>query len=707
MYIKRPEDVFIRLLRSAYRNPRHGAPQLTLLPVGTPLSRSASRPLSSLAARGTTSNSPTRRLETRQRTEKLPRARTQAFATAQPGHRRPREIAVLGGGITGLTAAHYLARHAEDAHITLYEASPRLGGWVEGKMMRVGDGVGDEVLVQRGPRILRPGGSSLKYDDLVFYDVVASLNLRDKLLSRASPGDRYIYYPDHLVRMPRREISLSNIYNVLTSVLTEPLWNGIAGTAWRLLPRLEPTSPSDFLEAINRPGLKDDFDRDVSVAEFLTEEQKVDPQLVDNVVSAVMHGIYGGDVHQLSAKSSILDQSVRSTRLPVQSGFVWVECKDMLLLRDMLESENRSSIIEIAERFIGQSAMMFEDGLVSLVDAMVADLQKRSNVTIRTSTPATSLARKHEQVSVSAKGSEKLYDDVICTLFSKQLAKLAAPAVSLSALAETEAVTLAVVNLFFPNPALLARNPGFGYLVPTTAQDNDECVLGVLFDSDIAPPRLSEPPGTKLTVMLGGHHWRGWPQLPTADMAREMAVDVARRHLGVDASEPVVAEAMLCRDCLPQHLVGHRDRMARAHRELLSAFGGRVAVAGPSYTAAGVVPSMRAAHDVALRVARGGRPPPYRADPVAVARHRLIPDARPAAAPPVPDDVAARAAAVVLRDHVGPTGLAAFADDELTALAHYQRAALPFRRWATPHYRYTDGRGNWLWTGGDGEGEGR
>lgn len=156
--------VFIDLLRSAYSNARHGIRTRTTRPL-------TSRRLSSLAARTTTRNPLIGCQSTFIRTEKLPRTQAKTFATtgAKNGQR---EIAVLGGGITGLTAAHYLARNAKNAHITLYEGSSRLGGWIHGEILHVGSGKNDKVLFQRGPRMLRPYSNSVKYDDIIFYDVV-------------------------------------------------------------------------------------------------------------------------------------------------------------------------------------------------------------------------------------------------------------------------------------------------------------------------------------------------------------------------------------------------------------------------------------------------------------------------------------------------------------------------------------------------------
>jgi oxygen-dependent protoporphyrinogen oxidase len=68
---------------------------------------------------------------------------------SQPKH----DIAILGGGITGLSAAHYLTRELPNARITIYDGSDRLGGWLESKSINVGNG---KVVFESGPRTLRP-----------------------------------------------------------------------------------------------------------------------------------------------------------------------------------------------------------------------------------------------------------------------------------------------------------------------------------------------------------------------------------------------------------------------------------------------------------------------------------------------------------------------------------------------------------------------
>ena len=66
---------------------------------------------------------------------------------------RVTDVAVLGGGITGLASAYHLSRLVPYANITLFEASSRLGGWLHSKQVDVGTG---KVVFEQGPRNLRP-----------------------------------------------------------------------------------------------------------------------------------------------------------------------------------------------------------------------------------------------------------------------------------------------------------------------------------------------------------------------------------------------------------------------------------------------------------------------------------------------------------------------------------------------------------------------
>ncbi|KAI0515301.1 hypothetical protein F5B22DRAFT_636584 [Xylaria bambusicola] len=682
MIPKRPEDAFIILLRSLYNNAQRSTQRLATRRPTTLLGRPhlSARLLSTLS--GSRS-----RPETSIGSSLAYRGQKQPYATTSTGQTEPRQIAILGAGITGLTAAHYLARHAENAHITIYEATDRPGGWIKANRVEVEDDNGNKghVLLQNGPRMLRSGSSSTKYDDLVLYDVLASLNMGDQIRHPEGVSDsRYLYYPDHLVKMPSGERSLDNLVGAIQSYLSEPIWSGGLRTAFNFW-----VSYNKSLAPSHRhhPNTSHEVpETDESVTQFLKRILK-DDRFINNIVSGIMHGIYGGDINKLSAKHTILDRLWYHFQnpLPPDMKASWVDLKEWYLLFDMLSGPNRLKIIELAEKAIDWKLLAFEDGLVSLVRGLEEDLKKRSNVTFSYNKTITSLKHENGKILVTKSNSNKpaQHDHVICTLFSKKLAQITEPQNSLPSLAETHAVTIMVVNLWYPNPNLLAEH-GFGYLIPSSTPENEEGALGVLFDSDLRTDD-NEMPGTKLTVMLGGHHWDGWEYFPSEEAGIAMAKEVVRRQLGINSDERVVASTRLCRDCLPQHFVGHRDRMKEAHYELLSAFQGHLSVAGPSYTTIGVIPSMRAGFDAAMRVARGHGQPWFRIPE----RNRITLDNLSPESPEndywLPND-----ASPTKIDTIGDTGLEHFTEKEWANLRPSVRDGMLFRKFTGKPARFLD-----------------
>lgn len=158
-----------------------------------------------------------------------------------------------------------------------------------------------------------------------------------------------------------------------------------------------------------------------------------------------------------------------------------------------------------------------------------------------------------------------------------------------------------VVNLYYHQPSLTPVH-GFGYLIPRSLSlaENPEFALGVIFDSG-ASIGQDTAPGTKLTVMLGGHWWDSFDTFPDETEGAAMARSVLRRHLGIVA-EPAYVNVGLKRNCIPQYTVGHDLRMRAANMELLSGFGGLLSVAGNSYSGVGINDSVRSAREVAMGV---------------------------------------------------------------------------------------------------------
>jgi oxygen-dependent protoporphyrinogen oxidase len=184
----------------------------------------------------------------------------------------------------------------------------------------------------------------------------------------------------------------------------------------------------------------------------------------------------------------------------------------------------------------------------------------------------------------------------------QKLSMLAPNKNTLPSLGKIESVTVMVVNLYYRDENILPER-GFGYLIPRSISfdQNPEFALGVVFDT-YATLGQDTIPGTKLTVMMGGHWWSEFDSYPDEEEGAAMAKAVLKRHLKID-EEPEAVHVSLQKDCIPQYTVGHHSRMEKARQELLLAYRGKLAVAGNSYMGVGVNDCIRAAKDVARDIA--------------------------------------------------------------------------------------------------------
>lgn len=139
---------------------------------------------------------------------------------------------------------------------------------------------------------------------------------------------------------------------------------------------------------------------DESVGHFL-ERMLGDRRPVDNIVSAMMHGIHGGDVYKLSVKSTMFDQMWYKNVGPRHSqDGVFMDAKELALLADIMDGPNRTTIIEMAEKAIYQKMLAFEDGLLTLQKGLRDDLKKQPNVTIKCNSPVKLLSRSGNKITV-------------------------------------------------------------------------------------------------------------------------------------------------------------------------------------------------------------------------------------------------------------------------------------------------------------------
>ena len=206
----------------------------------------------------------------------------------RPVNRKANDIAIVGGGITGLATAYNLTQLLPNAKVTIYEAGKNLGGWMQSEFVPTDDGKG-EVLFEWGPRSLRTQADGLMSGFTTH--LLARLKMTNSIIATSDHApasrNRYIYYPDHLVRMPGPIPGAGPLLNFVQNVSTlfkEPIFKGILWSGWK-----EKDVPV-------RGNIEDE-----SVGSFVS--RRFGPRIADNLVSAMMHGIYAGDLYNLSMRT--------------------------------------------------------------------------------------------------------------------------------------------------------------------------------------------------------------------------------------------------------------------------------------------------------------------------------------------------------------------------------------------------------------------
>jgi protoporphyrinogen/coproporphyrinogen III oxidase len=214
---------------------------------------------------------------------------------------------------------------------------------------------------------------------------ISQLGLEDKII--LTPEDsvayrnRYIYYPNHLVRLP---VPPTSIWDLFKTLATEPLFKGI---------------PVGAIRELLRP--KGQWKIDESIGSFFS--RRFGPELVNNILSAVCHGIYAGDVWKLSAKSlfpfawhgeekygGVLMARYRMWALEAQaeerdgSRGVILQKADGEMMQGLRGDMERLGQRPLADFWLKPEVYSLKGGLETLTKALEGELRKNENVRIET-----------------------------------------------------------------------------------------------------------------------------------------------------------------------------------------------------------------------------------------------------------------------------------------------------------------------------------
>ncbi|KAJ3056416.1 hypothetical protein HK097_007029 [Rhizophlyctis rosea] len=388
---------------------------------------------------------------------------------------------------------------------------------------------------------------------------------------------------------------------ILSNDIPYKLPNSVKSLLFDKCPPLEGVIRAMFREPLQPQSTA----RDETIYEYCS--RRIGPQLTDNVVSALAHGIYAGDIRELSVRSTF--------------NFLWeLEKKHGSITRGLMKPPDFTPVEHLVEdeaainfvKLVKKGAMFsFKGGLQTFTDALQKDLEGRENVEV-VNARVMGLKFADEGVTINTNQDHPIQaTHVISALPSQILAPLLPSSAQTTThiLTQTAAVTVAVVNLAFKGNVVPIQ--GFGYLIPKKEAEK-EGVLGVVFDSSALPnqddPELGEV--TRLTVMMGGHLWGRHFEGVGEEGLLERALEHVGRTLKIDRNALLSSLVSVQRDCIPQYRIGHWERMKQLEETLGSELGGRLSVVGSSYGGVSVNDCVKNGKEVAEKVVEKvtGRP---------------------------------------------------------------------------------------------------
>lgn len=415
-------------------------------------------------------------------------------------------VVVVGGGISGLSAAFRLAQAGDD--VTVLEGEPRTGGKIRSELA-------DGFLVEHGPNGFLDSRKPV-------LDLVRDLGLDNQLVrANEEAKRRYIFSRGALRPLPGGPLSL-----LATRLLT-------AGGLLRL-----------FAEPFIKPRAADAPEETV----FDFAARRIGREAASVLVDAMVTGVYAGDSQKLSLRAAF----PRMFELESTYGSL---VKALIALMKARKA-NAGSAAGPAGKLTS-----FPDGLETLIHA----LQRRLDRPALTGRRARALRRREgggwDVVATLAHGEEEVHaaDAVVLATPADAMAALLGPHAPNAAetLGKIPYNPAAVMAFGYPPGSLPRPLDGFGYLVPGREQRK---VLGCVWCSSLFPGRATRGRVLMRAIVGGARH----PEL--VDSPDEALTDTITAELSVLMGGPMPPPAFqrIVRwpQAIPQYTLGHLDRVA-------------------------------------------------------------------------------------------------------------------------------------------------
>ncbi|MGI9069058.1 MAG: protoporphyrinogen oxidase [Pyrinomonadaceae bacterium] len=484
-----------------------------------------------------------------------------------------KHIVIIGGGITGLAAAHRLLERSQElrkqVQVTLLEAGTQPGGIVQTRER-------DGFLLERGP-------DSFLSEKPQALELSRRLGLESRLIETNENHRRsFIVRKGRLLPVPEgfHLLAPGSLWPFITSGIFS--WQGKARMAMDLLlPRGRVNGAADG---------NTDNSGDESLADFV--RRRLGREALERMAQPMVGGIYTADPEQLSLRATM-------------PRFLEMEREHRSLIR-ALHKQGIPSIGGEAKSATSGARyslfLSFDRGMQVLTDKLeerileykfqIASGGSSPQVSIRTNTTVESLTLEGgdelPRWILKTGGNETLTADAVCLALPGHVSARLLRNVNAQLASELDAITYAssaTINLAFKRADIPHPLDGFGFVVPFIEKRSlIACTFSSIKFCGRAPDGYA-----LLRTFVGGTLQPDMLDLPEADLISRVRDDL-RDLLGIERP-PVFSELTKWEHSMPQYHVGHLEKVQRIEQRV--ALLPNITLAGNAYSGLGIPDCIR------------------------------------------------------------------------------------------------------------------
>lgn len=444
------------------------------------------------------------------------------------------QVVIIGAGITGLSAAHYLRQQLSHKELDLrvLEAGATAGGVIQTRRR-------DSCLMELGPEAFLTSKPAA-------LELVEELGLSDRLLQTSQTNRR---------TMVARDGALHKLPDGFVM---------FAPTGWRpwaLTTLLSPLGKARMALDLVIPPRQGDGDE--SLSEFV--RRRLGRQALERLAQPLIGAVYGGNPELLSARCTIPQM-------------VHYEAEHGSVIRG-LARQRRNQAVCGGPRY-GLFAS-FDEGMQVLTDELSSRLTPDS-LFLKTSVEYI-VAGRHSRWQVVCVGGRSFTADavIVCTGTAKASALLFPVNVDLSqTLKGIRALPAVLINLLFQSEQILSPLEAFGFVVPSS----ERCLISSCTFSNVKFAGRAGDRQALLRVFLNTQQFEHFASWSDEQVVAAVMADLSR-YLNL-AGKPLESCVVRHENVLPQYEVGHQERVKNTMKSLADYPG--IFLAGNSYQGMGI-----------------------------------------------------------------------------------------------------------------------